>query len=135
ATHALAQSDWAQAAAYWQRATHVIERRAERGLTGFEGGSVKGEALRFNWFFSGLVKMTDRLAQQGHADRARQGPEMFLKAQWAQASEAASSLTQMAARSAKGNVALASLVRERKISLPNGRSRTSSSLPPAASCR
>jgi hypothetical protein len=39
---------------------------------------------------------------------------MFQKAQWAQASEAASSLTQMAARSATGNTALAPLVRERQ---------------------
>jgi CHAT domain-containing protein len=111
---ALVQRDWVRAAGYWQRATQVIERRAGRGLAGSEGGSVKGEAVRMSWYFSGLVKMSDRLAPQGHADRARQGLEMFEKAQWAQASEAASSLTQMAARSAKGDTALASLVRERQ---------------------
>jgi CHAT domain-containing protein len=66
------------------------------------------------WFFSGLIKVTDRIAPQGHSDRARQGREMFEKAQWAQASEAASSLTQMAARSAKGDATLAGLVRERQ---------------------
>jgi hypothetical protein len=39
---------------------------------------------------------------------------MFETAQWAQASDAASSLTQMAARSAMGNTSLAKLVRERQ---------------------
>jgi CHAT domain-containing protein/tetratricopeptide (TPR) repeat protein len=110
----LAQRNWAQAAAYWQGATKVIERRAERGLAGSEGDSVKGEAVRLGGYFSGLIKMTDRLAPQGDADRARQGREMFEKAQWAQASEAAGSLSQMAVRSAKGDVALAGLVRERQ---------------------
>jgi CHAT domain-containing protein/tetratricopeptide (TPR) repeat protein len=110
----LAQHNWVNAAEYWQRATKVIERRAERGLAGSEGGSAKGEAVRNSWYFSGLIKMTDRLAPEGHADRAQLGPEMFEKAQWAQASEAAGSLTQMAARSAKGDTALAGLVRERQ---------------------
>src|SRR6516162_5242464 len=110
---ALGQRNWAQAADYWRRATGVIERRTERGLAGSEG-SVKGEAVRNSWYFSGLVKMTDRLAPQGHADRARQAREMFETAQWAQASDAASSLAQMAARSAKGDTALAKLVRERQ---------------------
>jgi CHAT domain-containing protein/tetratricopeptide (TPR) repeat protein len=109
-----AQGDWAHAAGYWQRATQIIERRAERGLGGSEGGSVKGEAVRNSWYFSGLIKVTDRLAPQGHADSAKRGREMFEKAQWVQAPEAASSLTQMAARSAKGNAALALLVRERQ---------------------
>jgi CHAT domain-containing protein/tetratricopeptide (TPR) repeat protein len=110
---ALGQRNWAQAADYWRRATGVIERRTERGLAGSDG-SVKGEAVRNSWYFSGLVKMTDRLAPQGHADRARQAREMFETAQWAQASDAASSLAQMAARSAKGDAALAKLVRERQ---------------------
>jgi CHAT domain-containing protein len=69
--------------------------------------------VRLSWYFSGLVKATERLAPQG-SDRARQGTEMFETAQWAQASDAASSLTQMAARSAKGDTALAKLVRERQ---------------------
>ena len=40
--------------------------------------------------------------------------EMFETAQWAQGSEAAASLAQMAARSAKGSPQLAGLVRERQ---------------------
>jgi CHAT domain-containing protein/tetratricopeptide (TPR) repeat protein len=111
---AIEQRNWVQAAAYWQRATQVIERRVERGLTGSEGGSVKGEAVQNSRYFSGLVKIMDRLAPQGRADRARLGREMFETAQWVQASDAATSLTQMAARSAKGDTALAALVRERQ---------------------
>jgi Tfp pilus assembly protein PilF len=111
---ALVQHDWAQAADHWRRATKVIERRSERGLVGSEGSAVKGEAVRNRWIFWGLVKVMDRLAPRGNADRARQGREMFEKAQWAQASEAASSLSQLAARSAKGDAALAELVRERQ---------------------
>jgi CHAT domain-containing protein/tetratricopeptide (TPR) repeat protein len=110
---ALRQRNWAQAADYWRRATEVIERRTVRGLVGSEG-SVKGEAVRNSWYFSGLVKMTDRLAPEGHADRAHQAQEMFETAQWAQASDAASSLTQMAVRGAKGDTALSGLVRERQ---------------------
>src|SRR5262249_39155133 len=40
--------------------------------------------------------------------------EMFQTAQWAQSSEAAQSLQQMAARGAKGDLRLAALVRERQ---------------------
>jgi CHAT domain-containing protein/tetratricopeptide (TPR) repeat protein len=111
---AVGQRNWAQAADYWRCATEVIERRTERGLAGSEGGSIKGEAKQLSWYFTGLVKMTDRLAPQGHTDRPRQARERFETAQWAQASDAASSLTQMAARSAKGDAALAKLVRERQ---------------------
>jgi tetratricopeptide (TPR) repeat protein/CHAT domain-containing protein len=111
---ALAQRDWPQAAEYWRRATKVIERRIERGLAGSERSSFKGEAVRNSRYFYGLVKMIDRLAPQGHADRARLGSEMFEKAQWAQASEAGNAISQMAARGASGNAALASLVRERQ---------------------
>jgi tetratricopeptide (TPR) repeat protein/CHAT domain-containing protein len=111
---AVPQREWEQAASYWQLGTRMMERRAERGLGGSERGSANSEAVRNGTYFSGLIKMTDRLAPQGDANRVRQGREMFEKAQWAQASEAASSLSQMAARSAKGDTALAKLVRERQ---------------------
>jgi hypothetical protein len=70
--------------------------------------------VRKSEYFFGLIKTTDRLAPQGSADRARQAREMFETAQWAQASDAATSVTQMAARNAKGDTALAKLVRERQ---------------------
>jgi CHAT domain-containing protein/tetratricopeptide (TPR) repeat protein len=111
---ALAQRNWTQAAEYWLRATEIFEHRTERGLASPEGGSIKEEAVRNSSYFSGLIKMTDRIAPQGHADRGRLGRELFEIAQWAQASDAASSIAQMAARSAKGDAALARLVRERQ---------------------
>ena len=108
------QSDWARAAGYWRRSTGVIQRRAERSLAGTAEGSSKGEAQRSNWQFEGLVKMMHRLATEGRAEREALALEMFESAQWAQASEAAASLAQMAARSAKGSSDLAALVRERQ---------------------
>jgi CHAT domain-containing protein len=110
---ALAQHDWGRAADYWRRSTGVIERRAERGLASTMESSSEGEAQRLGWFFAGLVRTTHRLAAEGHAPGGS-AAEMFVTAQWAQASEAAASLAQMAARSAAGSPELAGLVRERQ---------------------
>ena len=106
------QSDWAGAAAYWRRSTGVIKRRAERGLAAGRGEAFGGEAQSSRLEFWGLVKATHRLAGQGH--NATLAAEMFETAQWVQGSEAAASLAQMAARSAKGSPQLAGLVRERQ---------------------
>ena len=111
---AFAQGDWAQAAEYWRRSTGVIQRRAQRGLAGAAEGSSKGEAQRLGWQFAGLVKTTHRLATQGRVELEAQAGAMFETAQWAQGSEAAASLAQMAARSAKGSPQLGLLVRERQ---------------------
>jgi CHAT domain-containing protein len=54
------------------------------------------------------------LQEQDHAAEASLSPEMFQTAQWALSSDAAGSLAQMAARGAKGDPKLASLVRERQ---------------------
>ena len=64
--------------------------------------------------FLGLVKATHRLAAQDLSPTTTLAAEMFETAQWAQGSEAAASLAQMAARSAKGSPQLAGLVRERQ---------------------
>jgi tetratricopeptide (TPR) repeat protein/CHAT domain-containing protein len=109
---AYVQSDWKRAADYWRRSTTVIKRRAESGLSGAVEGSSKGEAQRLSWQFSGLVKVTHRLAAP--SPTAALAAEMFETAQWAQTSEAAVSLAQMAARSSKGSVELAGLARERQ---------------------
>jgi CHAT domain-containing protein/tetratricopeptide (TPR) repeat protein len=105
---AFEQSDWGKAADYWRRSTGVIKRRTERGLSGAAESPSKGEAQRLRGDFLGLVKMTYRLAAPNSIG------EMFETAQWAQGSEAAASLAQMAARSAKGSAELAGLVRERQ---------------------
>ena len=110
---ALAQRDWGRAADYWRRSAGIITRRAERGLARAAEGSSKGEAQRLSWYFTGLVKMTHRLAAEGRAS-GTPAAEMFETAQWALASEAAASLALMATRSAAGSPGLAELVRERQ---------------------
>jgi tetratricopeptide (TPR) repeat protein/CHAT domain-containing protein len=111
------QRNWRQAADYWRRGTSAIVRRAERG-TG-AGGEIltrrrKSEAHQLSFQFFGLVKAVHRLASEDRSAYATSAREMFEAAQWAQASDAASSLAQMAARSAKGDTALAKLARERQ---------------------
>ena len=63
--------------------------------------------------FRSLVKTTHRLVAQGTGSTATLATEMFEEAQWGLGSEAAASLAQMAARSAKGSQ-LAGLVREQQ---------------------
>jgi CHAT domain-containing protein/tetratricopeptide (TPR) repeat protein len=106
------QSDWKRAADYWSRSTAVIKRRDERGLSGAAEGSPLEEAQRWSWQFSGFVKVSYRLATQGATTSL--AAETFEAVQWAQGSDAAASLSQMAARSAKGSPQLAALVRERQ---------------------
>jgi tetratricopeptide (TPR) repeat protein/CHAT domain-containing protein len=109
----LAQRDWTRAMDAWQRSTQILERRTTLGAAGLGQqlvGKGKSEATRSSGYFQGLVKAAWQRQSQAGADT---GP-MFLKAQWAAASEAAEALAQMAARGAKGDAKLASLVRERQ---------------------
>jgi hypothetical protein len=111
---AYVQSNWTGAADFLRRSTGIIRGRAERGLADGRGEVFGGEALRLNSYFSGLIKASHRLVAQGPSITSTLVAEMFETAQWAQGSEAASSLTQMAARSARGSPELAGLVRERQ---------------------
>jgi CHAT domain-containing protein/tetratricopeptide (TPR) repeat protein len=111
-----AQSDWERAADYLRRSTNVVVRRARRGgaLVGESPtGKSKSEAEQQSSRFWALVKVAYRVAskQRGETGLLR---EMFQTAQWAQSSEAAQSLVQMAARGAKGDPKLAAFVRERQ---------------------
>jgi CHAT domain-containing protein/tetratricopeptide (TPR) repeat protein len=110
-----AQSDWERATDFWRRSTGVIVRRAQRGALVGEAvtGKKKSEAEQSKGEFWGLVKAADRLASKRPRDPSLQR-EMFEVAQWAQSSEAATSLAQMAVRGAKGDAKLAALVRERQ---------------------
>jgi CHAT domain-containing protein/tetratricopeptide (TPR) repeat protein len=110
------QRDWVRAANYWRASTKISIRRTQRGslvighaLT----GRTRSEAELKNDQFWHLVKAVNRLASQQRTD-ADLSREMFQTAQWAQNSEAAQSLAQMAAREAKGDRKLAALVRERQ---------------------
>ena len=111
------QHDWARAAQFWRRSTAAIAGRVQRGAQDpgqALSGKKKSEAEQLSWQFEGLVKVVYRLAPEGRAPDAASSREMFETAQWAQSSEAAASLTQMAARGAKGDPALAALTRERQ---------------------
>jgi len=119
----VAQRNWAEAQYYWELATHILERRTSLGAAGLGQPLVskgKGEAAQSSGYFQGLVKAAWRRGGQGDAEPA--GP-MFVKAQWAAASEAAEALAQMAVRGAKDDPKLAALVRERQDLLAEWRKR------------
>lgn len=113
---AFGQRDWGEAALYWRRAADIIQRRTERGLGIATADTETGSAEdpQRTWYFRGLVKAIRRLMADGHDDPSRAARDTFETAQWAETSEAAQSLAQMAARSAKGDPALAGVVRERQ---------------------
>ena len=77
-------------------------------------GKKKTEAEKQSDWFWRLVKAAYRLAPEGTAPEAGLTAEMFEAAQWAQSSDAAASLSQMAARGAAANPGLAALARERQ---------------------
>ncbi len=112
------QRDWARAADYGRRATGIIMHRAEHG-TSVVGkallGRGKSEAHRFNQRFWALIQAAYRLAAEKDRENEESNlaRETFETAQWAQGSEAAASLAQMAARGAKDDP-LATIVRERQ---------------------
>jgi tetratricopeptide (TPR) repeat protein/CHAT domain-containing protein len=112
-----AQRDWAGAAAFWHRSTDILIRRTQRGTDNIGRNLTsrrQGEAqLSSNDFFD-LIKVTHRLASEAGDANAQLGAQMFQTAQWATASEAARSLSQMAARAAKDDPGLGELIRERQ---------------------
>jgi hypothetical protein len=77
-------------------------------------GKRKGETGTLSYWFWGLVMVGRRIAAQDPTVGASLAREMVQITQWAQASEAAQSLAQMAVRGAKGDNALAGRIRERQ---------------------
>jgi CHAT domain-containing protein len=111
----LAQSKWDLAIDYSRKATSMIVHRIKRGSAIDTTLTAKGTEVGPNRYkFLQLVKIAHRLANQRSKVRAGLADEMFETAQWAQASEAADSLAQMAVRAAVGNAAVAELARERQ---------------------
>ena len=109
------QGNFAPAVELWRRGMAGIARRTLRGVQeGGVGGKKKTEAERVSVQFWELVKSGYRLAPEGTPPEARLTAEMFETAQWAQSSDAAASLSQMAARGAAANPELAALARERQ---------------------
>lgn len=107
-----AQGHWAKAADYWRRSIEVIVRRVKRGSDA--AGSALSEAERESYRFKGLVKAVHRQAETHRSRASAWANEMFTVVQWAQASDAATSLARMAARQAAGSGDLARVVRERQ---------------------
>jgi CHAT domain-containing protein/tetratricopeptide (TPR) repeat protein len=110
-----AQSDWTKAVELGRKATAVLVRRTRRGT---ESQALTGrraqDTQQLSAAFFSLIKASNRLvAGSGNAEPQLPG-EMFQMAQWALASEAAQSLSQMAARAAKDDAGLATLIRERQ---------------------
>lgn len=112
-----AQQDWSRAADAWRRSSAIIVQRTRRGAN-VPGESMTGagrtEAERSRSHFTGLVKAAHRLVPDGRSADAGLAAEMFTAAQWAQSSQAARSLAQMAARGAKDDPTLGRLVRDRQ---------------------
>ena len=111
------QRDWLGAADYWRRSISAPLRRAQRGIAGIgqaPTGRREAETEQLSSRFLGLIKAAHRLASHGRGTETGLAREMFQTAQWAQASEAAASLAQMAARDAKDDAGLSQLVRERQ---------------------
>jgi CHAT domain-containing protein len=99
-----------------RQSTDLLIRRSRRGNTIAGGGLVgktRSDTERENYRFQDLIKATHRLVA-GKTQSSLVVEDMFTIAQWSQASEAAASLAQMAARQAKGDSALARLARERQ---------------------
>ncbi len=112
--------DWAAAHGLLLRQTDMLITRSRRDSEVFGGtadrssGSAAADIKHASIGFHSLVKVAYRLAAQDRAKSAELGNSSFVRAQWAATSEAAASLAQMSARSAKTDSKLAGLVRERQ---------------------
>ena len=112
-----AQRDWEKAANYWRQSTELVIRRSKRGMERVGEaltGRRESEAARAVARFRGLVRVSHAIAEVNGGDQPAIARRMFQTAQWAQSSQAAQSLAQMAVRLAKGADGLAPLVRERQ---------------------
>ncbi len=108
--------DWAGAAELWRRSAGAIAVRIRLGAASADQALTDKRRVDtgLRSHFSRLIRAVYRLTPQGGTPSAGDASEMFETAQWVSSSEAAQSIAQMAARGAKGNPALAALVRERQ---------------------
>ena len=112
-----AQQEWGRAVVYLRRGTSIVVARSRRGTDAIgraPAGKTVSEVARDSLAFSILIKAAHRLAGANDAAASALAREMFRTAQWELGTEASASLAQMAARQAKGDSALARLVRERQ---------------------
>ena len=107
------QSRWEDAVGLLRRATNVATRNEARGAESEQpSGSVSELTQQSNQFIA-LLRAADRLASGANV-RDQLAGEMFERAQWIHASQAAKALAQMAARGAAGKPVLGELMRERQ---------------------
>lgn len=115
---ALQRRDWAGALALFSRGTDLTIARVQRtGLAETQAASTEHSAenpAAEAHNFYGYIKAAYQLGAKLPAERTRLAADAFNRAQWSMSSEAAASLTNMAARSARGDPALARVVRERQ---------------------
>lgn len=111
----MGQAKWRTAVDHARLASAATSRRTIRDLSAPQAATGnRTEAGRHNVHFVGLVKSAHRLQAETPGLAIELAGETFAAAQWAQTSQAAASLAQMAARNAARDGALASLVRERQ---------------------
>lgn len=111
------QSDWTGAMDYLKGCSNVVISNTVRGAMGGGQGKTgkrKAKGDIFESVFTLQVKAARRLAAEKRSGGEGLAREMFEIAQWALSSEAAQSLSLMAARSARGDPRLAALMRERQ---------------------
>jgi hypothetical protein len=113
----LARGEWTQAVNEWTQSSELLVELSKRdaaALAKAPSGPSVPATKRYAQVFFGLIKASRGLAQQVPADDDKLLSATFVTAQWAQQSEAASSLAQMAARQPKGDTPLSLAVRERQ---------------------
>ena len=112
----LDQQEWSRAARTFQSASDVVIRRARRGTLHLGLpiiGRSKSEAHRLGFVFWLRIRTSHRMVE-AQASGPSVASDMFQTAQWAQHSEAAASLAQMAVRQLRRDGPLAQVVRERQ---------------------
>jgi CHAT domain-containing protein/tetratricopeptide (TPR) repeat protein len=112
-----AAGDFGEAVALLERSVAITDRLADidaAAAATARTGSIEDRAVERAGELEFLVKAYDRLAQQHPGEAAALAEKAFMVAQKVTASQAATALSQMAARQASGSGELAALVRERQ---------------------
>jgi CHAT domain-containing protein/tetratricopeptide (TPR) repeat protein len=111
------KGNFSRATDLWRRSAAITSERALRDANEIARPlAVGGQKanIEFNTYFTSLLKAAFRVSEQNPKAESALAREMFEIAQWAQNSEAALSLTNMAARGAKGSPALEAMIRDRQ---------------------
>lgn len=112
-----AAGDYREAIALLERSAAITERLAEIDATAAfaaRTGSIEDRSVERAGELEFLVKAYDRLARESPDEASALAEKAFLVAQKVTATQAATALSQMAARQAAGSGELAALVRERQ---------------------